>query len=251
MSENPSTYVPPEGGAEGGQRNNPHPPVETWIDYFAGAVPGEESDGLSRHLSHCRRCVDLILDLDTFAEPSAAPAGAAADFEKAAVWRTVNRALEPRPAPRVRHWPAIAAVAASILFAVVGLAQRSARVEIESQLAELTQLRPNMEIRDLRPGARERNSGGVDATVDLPVGSGVTLVLHLEDEVDYPDYQLRVFDAEGAEVDRIHGLLIRDVGNFSLGLAPGALAAGRYELRLFGLTEEREKELETYPIRLR
>ncbi len=259
MNHSPSDSVHPIGGEqnlvpEGGQHPEPataHPPVEAWIDYFAGKVTGEDANGLSRHLSHCRRCIDVVLDLDAFAEPGSPAAVAVADFEKAAVWRTVKRSLVPRSVHRAQHWPAIAAVAASLLFAVVGLSQRSARIDVESQLAELTQLQPNMQIVDLRPGARERSSGGVDATVDLDAGEGSTLVLHLVDEVDYPEYELRVVDAAGTEVDRIHGLVISEVGNFSLGLAPGALAAGRYELQLFGLVDGREEQLESYPIRLR
>lgn len=244
MSESPSPLNPDPVGPTPA---NPHPSVETWIDYFAGAVPGKEADGLSRHLSRCRPCIDLVLDIDKFAEPASPRIGAAGDFEKAAVWRTVKSTLEPRPALYARHWPAIAAVAASLLFAVAGLSQRNSRVELESQLAELTRLQPNT-IFDLRPGARERSSGGVDATVDIPAGSGVTLVLHLEDEVVYRDYRLQVTDAAGAEVDRISGLRITDVGNFSLGLAADALATGRYELRLFGLGADGASLLETYPI---
>ena len=233
----------------------PHPSIETWIDYHAGEVSEEERRRLQRHLSSCRRCVDLVLDLDAFAAPGIRPERAVGDFERAAAWRAVKGVVGRQPdarwTRRVAPWPAVAAVAASLLFAAVGLSQRSARVELEAQLAELTRLRPNMVIADLRPGARERSSGGVDATVDLPAEAGVTLVLHLEDEVDHPDYELRVADAAGAEIHRIGGLEISDVGNFRLGLPPGALAAGSYELRLFGLGQDGEHLLETYPIRQR
>ncbi len=224
-----------------------HPSVESWHQYYSRQLPDAEAADLRQHLSECRQCIDLVLDLDAFADPPAAKSGVA-DFQQAAVWRTVKNALE-RPAPRARHWPAVAAVAASLLFAVVGLSQRGARIETEARLAQLIQLQPNAQILDLRPGALERSSGGVDATVDLPA-DGATLVLHLEDEVDYPAYQLRVVDAAGVEVNRVSDLRISEFGNFSLGLPPGTLAAGRYDLRLFGLAGEREEELETYPIRL-
>ncbi len=230
---------------------HPHPSVETWIDYHAGGVSDEEGQRLQQHLSSCRQCVDLVLDLDAFAESRPRRSSAVGDFERAAAWRAVKGALEPRPPARVTRWPAVAAIAASLLFAAVGLSQRSARVELEARLATLTQLQPNTVIADLRPGARERSSSGVDATVDLPAAARITLVLHLEDEVDHPAYELCVVDADGTEIHRISGLAISDVGNFRLGLPPGALAAGSYELRLFGIGPNGEHLLETYPIRQR
>ncbi len=240
---------------------NPHPSVDTWIDYHAGKVSDEEVTGLRRHLSGCRQCVDLVLDLDAFAAPPPPRDGAAADFEKAAVWRTVKRGVaSPQPAPRAwfrlrasgaTWWPAVAAVAASMFFAVTGLSQRSARVELESRVAELTRLQPNMVIVDLRPGARERSTGGIDATVDLSVDAGTILIVTPQDAVDFPDYEIRVVDTAGSEVRRVSGLQISEFGNFNLAVPPGALAAGSYELRLFGLAEGGEEPLETYPIRLR
>jgi hypothetical protein len=226
-----------------------HPSVATWIAYYARKVPESEASGLRKHLARCRRCIDLVLDLDRFAEPSPR-IGAVADFEQAAVWRTVKAAVEPRA--RVGHWPTVAAVAASTVFAVVGLAQYNARVDLETQIAERSGLQPNVVIESLRPGARERSAGGVDATAELSAAGGPTaLILNLKDEVDFPAYELRVFDGEGGEVERIPGLTISDFGNFSLAVPPGALAAGRYELRLFGLDADAEQLIETYPIHLR
>ncbi len=233
---------------------NPHPSVETWIGYYGEKMPADENDGLRQHLSRCRRCIDLVLDLDVFAEPSPPRTGAAADFEKAAVWRAIRGTIESRTTGRSRPWQAAVAVAASVLFAAVGLSawnQRGARVELESRVAELTRLQPNMVIEDLRPGARERSSGGIDATVDLSAGTGmVALILNLEDTVDFPSYEIRVFDAADNEVDRVSGLEMSEVGNFSLALPPGALAAGSYELRLFGLGRDGEQRIEVYPIRI-
>ncbi len=104
MSDNVSTSSP--------AAVNSHPSVETWISYYAGKAPADESNRLERHLCGCPRCVSLVLDLDIFADPSPPKAGAAADFEKAAVWRTVKNTLEPRSVARPRRWPATVAVAA-------------------------------------------------------------------------------------------------------------------------------------------
>lgn len=240
MSDSLFTTTPAPAGS--------HPSVDTWIAYYAREVPEVEAESLREHLSRCRSCVDLVLDLDRFVEPAAA-GGGVSDFEQAAVWRSVKQAIEPRT--RLQGWPTVAAVAASLVFAVVGLAQYDVRTDLESRLAESSRLQPNMVIRDLRPGARERNSGGVDATVDLPAGAGtVALILNLKDDVDFPAYEIRVLDAAGEEIAEVSGLAINELGNFSLALPPGALAAGSYELQLFGLADGREKLLEVYPIRL-
>lgn len=242
MSDSPITTAPAPAGS--------HPSVDVWIAYYAREIPEPEAQDLRQHLVECRRCVDLVLDLDRFAEPSPNAGGGSVDFAQAAVWRSVKQAVE-LPV-RVQRWPAAVAVAASLVLAVFGSTQYDARTDLESRLAEASRLQPNMVIRDLRPGARERSSRGVDATVDLPAEGGpVALILNLEDEVDFPDYKIRVFDATGEEVTKVSGLAISEVGNFSLAMPPGALAAGAYELRLFGLVDGGEELLETYPIRLR
>ncbi len=240
MSENPST-------------SNQHPSTETWIEYHEGRVSEEARQRLQRHLSRCRRCVDLVLDLDAFVEPEARQEGAIGDFERAAAWRAVRGTLEHRPAAgRATRWLAAASVAASLLFAAVGLSawtqQRDTVTGLEAKLVALTRVQPDVPSVDLRPGARQRSSGGVDATVDLPA-DGCLLVLHLEDEADDPAYELRFFDAAGTEVDGV-GLSMTDAGSFELLLPAGALDAGSYELRLFGLGDEGERQLETYLIRL-
>ena len=223
-----------------------HPSIDTWIAYYAGEVPEAEASELREHLSSCRRCVDLVLDLDRFAKP-APSAGTVADFEQAAVWRAVKHAVEPRA--RAQRWPAVVALAASSVFAVVGLSQYGARVDLESRIAQLSRLEPNVVIENLRPGASERSSAGAGAAVELSADRGTyALILNLENEVDFPAYELRVFDADGHEVERVRGLAISDFGNFSLAVPPGALAAGRYELRLFGLEVDAERLIETYPI---
>ena len=49
-------------------------------------------DRLQQHLSRCRRCLDLVLDLDGFTKPADPQSGTVADFEKAA--RALEEAAE-------------------------------------------------------------------------------------------------------------------------------------------------------------
>lgn len=252
MTESPSTYAAPEGMPR--KTPEPHPSVDTWIDYHAGKVSDAQAEELRRHLAGCRRCVDLVLDVEAFAAPSPPPAGAA-DFEKAAVWRTVQHAVEPRPRT-VRRWPAVAAIAASLSIAALGLSawslQQGELNQLREQAASLSSLQSNAVILNLRPGSRERSSGSSITTVDLgDEPRMLVFILNLIEEVDYPDYEVRVVDSSAAEVARISELEISDLGNFQLALLPGTLGAGSYELRLFGLEGESDQQLETFPIRLR
>ncbi len=231
-----------------------HPPAEVWIDYFNGALSGEDANGLSRHLSHCRQCIDLILDLDAFAEPSS-QSGPTTEFEKAAVWRTVRNVMTSRSPARLRQWPAWAAVAASLCLAVFGLSywslQHSELNQLRTQAATFSQAPANAVIASLRPGSRQRGSGGPAAAI--AVGEEpkmLVFVLNLIDAVDYPEYEVRVFDSSDTEVARISDLELTDIGNFQLALLPGVLDIGSYDLRLFGLGEGSGRLLETFPIRL-
>lgn len=233
-----------------------HPPVETWIDYFAGDVAGGKADDLRRHLTHCRSCVDLVLDLDAFAEPATPRVGAAADFEKAAVWRTVKHALPTGRSARARHWPTVAAVAASVVFAALGLSAWTQRQEelnqLRSQIAAFSNLQANAVVLNLRPGTRERSSGGSAALVDLgDEPRMLVFILNLGEDVDAPAYEVRVLDSNGTEVARVPGLEISALGNFQLALMSDLFHTGGYELRLFGLEGESERQLETFTIQVR
>ena len=252
MTESPSTHATPEGMPR--NTPQPHPSVDTWIDYHAGKVSEAQAEELRRHLARCRRCVDLVLDVEAFAAPSQPPAGAA-DFEKAAVWRTVQHAVEPR-ARTAWRWPAVAAVAASLSIAALGLSAWSAQQDqlhqLREQAASLSNLRANAVILNLRPGSRERSSGSSITTVDLDDEPRMLVfILNLVEDVDYPGYEVRVVDSTATEVTRVPELEISDLGNFQLALLPGTLGAGSYELRLFGLDGDSEQQLETFPIRLR
>ncbi len=231
-----------------------HPPAEVWIDYFNGTLTGEDANGVSRHLSHCRQCIDLILDLDAFAEPSQG-ADAAAEFEKAAVWRTVRNATS-RSAAWHRPWPAWAAVAASLCIAAFGLSawnlQQGELNQLRTQAAAFSQAPTNAVVANLRPGSRQRSSGGSVAAISVgEEPKMLVFILNLIDSVDYPEYEVRVFDSSDTEVARISDLELTDIGNFQLALLPGVLETGSYDLRLFGLTEGSGRLLETFPIRLK
>lgn len=226
-----------------------HPSLETWVGYHAGELPAAERQDLQAHLTRCRQCVDLILDLDAFTAPVAPERTGVSDFERAAVWRALESARKP-----TYRWAAVAAMAASLMFATLGLAswngQQRAIDGLQDQIAELEQPRINVPILDLRPSSRQRSARGADATTELPADTAMTLVLNVEEPVEYPDYEIEVTDTTGAAVWSRRGLEASEFGAFHLALSSGSLPAGSYDLRLFGLDGEERDLLEVYPVRL-
>ena len=228
----------------------PHPPLETWIDYHADNLTPTESQRLQGHLVSCRECIDLVLDLDAFVEPAAAAESRVADFEKAAVWR----GLEPHL--KVRRWPAIAALAASVMFAVLGLSawneQRRTITDLETRVSDLSRPQANAVIQDLTPSSRQRSAQGTDSTAHLAANSGpITLVLNLAEPVSYSAFELEVVDSDGKKTHHLTDLQPSEFDNFFLNLPSGSLQPGTYELLLFGIEDQAKDLLEVYPVRFR
>ena len=251
MNHHTSSSSPTPGAPLGtGHATAGHPAVETWIEYHADELPDTERDRLQRHLSGCRKCVDLVLDLDAFAEPTPRDTPDVSDFEKAAVWRSLAADR------KISRWSAVAAVAASLLFATVGFAwwseQRRTIQGLEARVAELSRPQVNAVIQELRPSSRQRSARGADGRTDLPAGAGtITLILNLEEPVDYPDYELAILDAGGTEVWSGRGLEPSEFDNFYVAVRSRSLPAGEYDIQLRGLDDGQRVLLEVYPVRLR
>ena len=243
MNEQPSAPNPAPPA-----NSDRHPSVDAWIAYYSGSVSDREQARMQEHLTRCRRCVDLVLDLEAFAEPAGEDRRQASEFERAAAWRALQPALRPR------RWPAAAAMAASILVAIGSLSwaqQRRVIDGLEARAADLARPWANLVIQDLSPSSRQRSAGGADATTDLhPGGGAIALILNLEEPATHRGYEVRILDAGGQEIHRLRGLEASEFDNFYLALPPGSLANGSYELRLFGLDPGGEELLEIYPIEI-
>ncbi|MEM7349748.1 MAG: zf-HC2 domain-containing protein [Acidobacteriota bacterium] len=248
-----SSQIHPASAADPGAA---HPTAEDWIAYYDGRLADDEQTRLQDHLTQCHRCVELVLDLDRFAEPSQSEPAEVSEFEQAAVWRALVPSLGiPHPEPATRHRQTYLALAATLLFAVLGFTtwsqQRSAIGALEARVANLSQPRGNVVIRDLNPHSRQRSAQGAEATTELPADDRpITLILNLEEPTAHPAHRVRVLDEQGSTIREISGLEPSEFGNFYLALPPGALPAGRYELQLVGLSSGEEDLLEVYPIAL-
>ncbi|MCP3957299.1 MAG: zf-HC2 domain-containing protein [bacterium] len=226
-----------------------HPSVDSWISYHAGEMPTAEGERLQRHLASCRQCLDLVLDLDTFVEPARPDRAVVSDFEKAAVWRAVKSARH------VSRWPAIGALAASVLFAALGISvvrEQQTIAALESRIASISQPQANAVIEDLFPGARQRSSAGNDPRKEIAAGDlPVVLLLHLAKDSEHSEFELAITAPNGDEAILVPGLLTGQMGELRVTLPPESLPPGEYDLRLFGAGDGHGEPLETYPIRLR
>ena len=48
-----------------------HPPPQELVDYHLGVLPPEEADSIQEHLSFCRECSQVLLDLMALSRPPA------------------------------------------------------------------------------------------------------------------------------------------------------------------------------------
>ncbi len=251
-----SNTTPDSATAPPGAPRPAHPDLDTWTAYYAGELPEAAAERLREHLVSCRRCVTLLLDLNAFVHPGDSRRNGTSDFEKAAVWRTLEPRLAEAAAAK-RHgasWQMPTALAASLLVGVLGLStwrdQQRAIGDLRHEVAALSQPQLNAQIQDLFPASVQR-SGRASAVEELSAARPITFVLTLDDPAKLPDYRIEIIDDGGAAVWSQRGLEMSPLETFELTLPPGFLDAGAYRLRLYGVDGDRDELLETYPLRVR
>jgi hypothetical protein len=256
-----------------------HADAERLVSYLRAELPGAEADLLREHLTTCRECIELLLDLEAFERGGAAAAADGA--ERAASWRRLlavrpwertaggadegdpaaggaGAAAEPpaerpparrrwRPSPRTalgaRVHPGLAALLAASLAATAGLAVWSFRLE-----RRLSAPRPDQPIVELLPSATTRG-GGPHAQGELwrvPQGASFTLIIVPDVDERFPRYEAAILDAGGDALWR--GLLTPDAESehVTLGLSRRLLAGRRYTIALRGVDGERRAEAGAY-----
>jgi len=230
--------------------------------YHRGEIPPSETTAIMEHLSLCKECSSLMLEVAEFfadddeeEEDSAPP-----DLEPA--WQELQGAMSgakqrrpPSPSPVLSLPPAAPpqrSVVRSLAFAY-GVAATFAAVSIGLVVFKETTspLGPqvNTGLYDLTPSGSDR-AEAADAT---PIrfrtpGDSALLILNPEVAPDSARYGVLIHSAAGAVVWRSEDLVLQTPGGFHLSLPAGALPPGRYSLKLYGITEGREIPLGTYPI---
>jgi anti-sigma factor RsiW len=110
----------------------------------------------------------------------------------------------------------------------------------------------NVKIAELAP-AEEGRLRSAAAAVAMPAGAEELLLVlgaPRAEEAGYSDYQAEVVDAAGRPVWSLPGLRPTPLGTFQVSFRRGALAPGRYVIRLFGSDRRRRTLLTIYELRL-
>ena len=237
---------PPVDAVLGPWRGEAHPEPETLLAYHEGDLAADERDAVQEHVVSCAACTGFVLELVRSESPGP-PAdpeierALAATFERiGAAPGVVAAGSEMRPSTRRRRLlPAMLALAgfALALFSVAQVIRRGAwrepNADSEAVPADPAE-RHGFEVVDLQPTER---GNGVEA---VPVAGGAPVVLVLHHPVPDPPAAYR------AELRRpTTGELVwvwRDVqptsaGSFTVELAAGEAAPGRYRIGLLRLDD--------------
>jgi anti-sigma factor RsiW len=240
-----------------------HPAPEELVAYRAGDLTAEEDDHIQEHLTQCRDCARLLLDLAEFEQLTTPPEELGpVDARAEASWQRLRSRLredeeptmEPpilqhRPRPRVPLWrrPALPwALAAGLTLCVAGLGWRTG--SLERQLAEVT--RPQA-VRVVTLVSEEDITRGAGDEAPVRAGEGVAYNLLLPSDPEaptYPLYAVKIVPATG-EAPIPVGRQPADEGSLKVVLR-AAPDPGDYIFEISGIAREREAPVGRYPFKV-
>jgi hypothetical protein len=241
-------------------RGTEHLSPSRLIAYHRGEVPPTEATPITEHLSLCRECSALALEVAEFfadddEEEDINPTDSEAAWQElqAVMSGAEQRPKAPSPVLSLSSFaPPHRSLLRSLAFAY-SVAAACAAVSVGLILfRETTPHRSpqaNTGLYDLTSSGSNR-AEAADAT---PIrfrtpGDSALLILNPEGTLDSARYGVRIRDSKGAVVWRSEELVVQAPGGFHLSLPAGALPPGHYSLELYGTTERRETPLGTYPI---
>jgi hypothetical protein len=238
------------GMAAEARRGVEHPAPEELLDYHSGDLAPAETQRNQEHLALCPVCARTLLDLDSF--PDVEPVREEDRLTAAELtgqWRrfqdTAQRLAPSRERPRPAS-PAVLALAAALLFAVVGLSLWN--VQLRNAVRDLSQPEAGVLVADLVPRgeAIERAEGGEDTVRVPPWADRVLLILNLADPATAREYRVEIATQDGREVWSRRGVHRSADGTFALQIPRRFLPPGRYRIRLSGLRDGAEEPVAEY-----
>jgi|GEM_PF-826649 len=225
-----------------------HPSPQELVDYHFGLLSPEEADQLQEHLSFCRECAQVVLDLAAFSRPPAGePARPAADLDRE--WDRLQGRLRRESGERgvrsVSGWRFALALAASLLL-VLGLF--SWNLSLRKDLREALQPRADIAMADLAPERRgaERTAEAPPRVRVRPDQARVLLVLNLGDLREFPVYRIELIDPERGLLWTESSVPRTDEGTFLLEIPARMLESKLYKVRLYGQAGKASVSLAEY-----
>lgn len=238
----------------------PHPDLDRWIAYHGGELPETEEDQLRSHLASCRVCVSLVLDLESFNDPTCLDDTSAdetsaddtcaddvgfSEFERAAAWRamkTVLPARDSKPTEARRPWwsrrlPVPMTLAASFLVGALGISlwgvtEHRSVLRLREQAVVLSTPQLNMAILDLEPNMETRSGSSPSPKI---IRQGQSSALVMLPSKPFDSFVVEVLGADGQVAWSGSGLVPDSkLGTLTLGIPPRSLPLGKYRIRLSG-----------------
>lgn len=229
------------------------------VGYRQQILADAEMQSVREHLSQCRECADLFLELSAFlaAEPTGdgstramseaaetdldEPPGESRDEEIA--WQAIRERLEltsstatevapvrpspTRPSPTSWRSPLGLALAATLLL-VIGLGFRL--VSLENQIDQLRAPLVNVAIVHLRPPGLTREA--LEESTIRGEGKRFVLVVTPPSFPDTTEHSIEIVTPDGDSVWTVHGLWPTRAGTFDLVLDRYFVTPGEYRVRL-------------------
>lgn len=214
-----------------------HPDLDRLLAYRAGELPDSEASRLQDHLVECRECADLVLEAALFEDPET-HAPRVSDIEKITVWRALRKSF-----PRGPRTSILTAVAAALVLAVgVSVWMFQTRSLPAPGVESVGPIHDVFSASRVRSGAREPEP------LEVPPGvNRITLILHPEIRPSFPSYAAEVVLPGGTEV-RVDDLYRSAADGFHLGLSRQALTEGTVAVRLLGVDDGTETEIDRFEV---
>ena len=240
--------------AEGREQLGPPPTVESLMAYDQGRLSPEEEEQIQELLAHYPDSVRLLEAVSGYPdapEPGDPDHLTEADLERE--WQAIQDHLPggevvPFERPARQVWiQRIGALAATLLFAVLGISYLRVQQQVEASGEPQT----TIEARQLIPD-RKRTVRGPSNIIDVPSGkANYFFTLQIFEQPMFPDYRLEIYDLddlEGSPLWQTTGLERQPGDTFALFLPGDFLEPDRVLFKLIGVRGEEEKELATYTV---
>jgi hypothetical protein len=130
----------------------------------------------------------------------------------------------------------------------------SSRVaDLRNGAVEFARPQLNLPIVDLDPRGSLRGDADTGVTtIELPATANLfAVVLNVAGQHSYSDYGLEIADERGKRIWQERGLKKSPYNTFTLALPRRLVPAGRYEIKLFGMSGARRENVQVYAVRLR
>jgi hypothetical protein len=213
-----------------------HPSPDELVDYHLDCLTAEEADRVQDHLTLCRECAEVVLDLAAFSRPAVGEEAPPVvdlnrEWERLEERRAREAGADSRRIPRKRGilW----ALAASVM-AALGLFGWN--IGLRRELTEARRPRADIALVDLSPEARgAARSPEAPMRIQLrPEQGRLLLLLNLGDLREFPAYRMELLDSSGGVIWTRSGVPRGEDGTFLLELPSRMLEPKVYRVRLYG-----------------